>query len=425
MTPLDETLRAAFLDTAGEIPAEAPPLRLPTRRRPWFRPGRRRWIGWVAPLGAAAVVVALIAASLALAGGIPRPQASGPAGLTAIPPYYVALTTQKPDSAFIDYGAAAAEVRSTATGAVLAKVVPPRPYVAFTGITAAADDRTFVLSAQEPYRLPVLSQRQMFREYPNGYEPDMRFFLLRINPASPSRAGRTSLRALPAGYIPAKDTLHDMALSPDGTALAADIGGQLRNDRLYVFNLATGATRAWSARGCPECSQSSGGLGYGGVNADALSWTADGRHLAFVWGGTLRLLDTGDPGSNLLTDSRTVAVWASPTTPQTAPQMSLRGAIITPDDRTALAVEELSTEGPNITVREQLVKLSTATRKPAQILDNLNALALNGYEQILYANASGSVLVLTFTRPGLNAVIFHDGRYTPIPWSPYIGLAAW
>jgi len=37
----------------------------------------------------------------------------------------------------------------------------------------------------------------------------------------------------------------------------------------------------------------------------------------------------------------------------------------------------------------------------------------------------GSVLVLTYLRPGANATIVHDGRSTPIPWSPRIAVAAW
>ena len=38
---------------------------------------------------------------------------------------------------------------------------------------------------------------------------------------------------------------------------------------------------------------------------------------------------------------------------------------------------------------------------------------------------ASSVLVLTYQRPGAKAAIVHDGRSTPIPWSPYIGAAAW
>jgi hypothetical protein len=80
-----------------------------------------------------------------------------------------------------------------------------------------------------------------------------------------------SLTALPAAYTPANDAIHDMALSPDGTALAADVGGVLFNDKLYVFNLATGTERAWSSRTCARCLPTSGGLGYGGLNVDASS----------------------------------------------------------------------------------------------------------------------------------------------------------
>ena len=84
----------------------------------------------------------------------------------------------------------AAELRSTRTGAVLARITPPRPYPSFTGVTGAADDRTFVLSAQGP-------QPSVVPPFPS-----QRFFLLRIDPAA--RAGaRMTLTALPAGDVPA------------------------------------------------------------------------------------------------------------------------------------------------------------------------------------------------------------------------------
>jgi hypothetical protein len=34
-------------------------------------------------------------------------------------------------------------------------------------------------------------------------------------------------------------------------------------------------------------------------------------------------------------------------------------------------------------------------------------------------------LVLTYQRPGAKAAIVHDGRSAPLPWSPYITVAAW
>jgi hypothetical protein len=41
------------------------------------------------------------------------------------------------------------------------------------------------------------------------------------------------------------------------------------------------------------------------------------------------------------------------------------------------------------------------------------------FEQVLYTNADGSVLFLTYLQPGTNATIVHDGRDTSIPWSRY------
>ena len=351
MTPLEDTLRAALRETAGEIPADPPPLRLSPRRRPAGRGLRRAWVAWAAPLAAAAVVVAVVAASLAVTGGKPRPPAAtprpatsatyAPVGPDGIPLYYVALTTRGQAQ---EYGTAAttAEVRATATGAVLATVVPPKPYATFTGITAAADDRTFVLVAEEKNNPPA-SVQQEAREYPFGYAPRARFFLLHVDPASATPGGRASLQALPAGFIPAGDTVHDMALSPDGHSLAADVGGVLSDSQLYVFNLVTGTTRAWSFKTCSHCLPGSGGLGFGGVNADALSWTADGQRIAFVGPGSgqgaVRLLDLSKPGSNLLTNSQAVVGSPSGTGPY------WRGALITPDGQSVVVIQEIAVDG--------------------------------------------------------------------------------
>lgn len=412
MTALEEKLRAALRETADEIPPQAPPLRLRPRRR-------RRWIAWAAPLASAAMVVALVAASLAIAGGLRHPPApSSPAGLNAVPPYYVAIVTGKGQPDEDDSYGPAAEVRATLTGAVLARIVPPKPYADFTGVTAAADDRTFVLSAQEKFKPPASAQQEA-REYPLGYSPPARFFVLHIDPGSHASP---TLQALPAPFIPAKAAVHDMALSPDGTLLAADIGGLFSDDRLFVFNLATGTERAWSFTMCSHCLPDSGGLGTGGVNADALSWTAGGR-VAFIGPGAspqgpgaVRLLDTSAPGTNLLADSKPVLNWPGGFN-DSGPDW--RGAIVTPDGLTAVIIEELVTSG----VREQLAEFSTATGRATAILNNLPV--VGNYEQVLYANATGSVLVVSYARPGMSAGILRGDSYTPIPWNRQISTAAW
>jgi hypothetical protein len=418
MTPLQDKLRAAFRETADEIPAEAPPLHLSPQPRAGQNGRHTRWRAWAAPLAAAALVIAVVAGALTVAGSLKHEPATAgpPAGPYGVPAYYVALITANPrsdvknDLASSSWTDTAAELRSTRTGAVLATVTPPMPYVSFTGVTAAADDRTFVVSAQGPL-------------HSSGVPPfpAQRFFVLRIDPAARDGA-RMTLIALPAGYVPAGHGIHDMALSPDGTQLAADIGADPPFDqKLYVFDLATGTERTWSVRTCAECVPGSGGMVYGEVETDALSWTADSQHVAFIWGNEVRLLDTRAAGSDLLTGSKTVATWTGGLTGLN----QWRGAIITPDGRTVLGIEALSRIGRNAPVREHLVRWSTATGHQTAVLNNLNALKHSDFEQILYTNADGSVLVLTYLQPGTNATIVHDGRDTSIPWSRYIAVAAW
>jgi hypothetical protein len=424
MTPLEDKLRAAIHATAAEIPADPPPLRLGSpglspRRRTAFRPGRAalrpgrlRGSSWLAPLTAAALVVAVVAVSLAVTGRPGRTLAKpAPAQTraTSVPPYYVALTTRESDPQEYEYYATTAVVRATATGAVLARIAVPKPYAGFTGVTAAANDRTFVLVAA------VKSKGLL------AYVPGDRLFLLRIDPARGT--SRASLQALPADFVPANEGVDSLALSPDGAFLAVNVGGALGTDKLYVFNLATGTKRAWSAKTCSQCLPSAGGLGFGGVNVDELSWTADGQHLAFPWGNTVRLLATGATGTNLLANSKQVAVLAG-----ASGYVNWRGVIITPDGRTVVAVEELSGPGRDAPLHEKLQTFSAATGKVIATLNDVNILPdphFSNYEQILYSDATGHLLVIDFFRPGDSAGILRGDTYTPIPWSPYTVTAAW
>jgi len=402
---VDDKLRNALRETARHIPDVPPPLDLSPGRVNGGRehPGRRRWIAWAAPLAAAAAVIALIVGSLAVVRGGPAPRTtSAPSRPASVPPYYVALAG--PGGADIyDGDTTVAQVRATATGAVLARVRPPRPYVSFSGVSAAADDRTFVLSVLGPKPYP---RRQGL-------------YLLRIDPG-----GRVpvSLRALPASFLPAGANLAAMALSPDGASLAAEVSpaGTASGGHLYVFNLATGTRRAWTDQ-TVDGPYTPAGLGYGGVNPGALSWTADGRHLAFVSGGWIRLLDLTVPGSGLTANSRRIA---------TAPlgdgltEVSWRAAVVTPDGRTAVIVEELASDQAPLQVRDRLLEVAAATGR-VTVLNDRNILAGYQYEQIMYASPDGSTLVVSGARPGAAAGIVRGGHYTPLPWSKDIAIAAW
>jgi hypothetical protein len=438
MTPLEERLSAAIRETADEIPTDPPPLRLNRPGRHGMSPGGRiarprghAWRAWATPLAAGAVVFAVIAASLALTGG---PVATGPGparpqtGPAGVPPYYVALVTGHGAPSAPGASGVAAQVRATRTGAVLASIVPPKPYVTFTEVTAAADDRTFVLAAQAAGWKSGALNRQQVQEYLNGYAPAGRLYLLHIDPASSTRGGRASLQALPASFIPANAEVLDMALSPDGTRLAANIGnvnGRLGTP-LDVFNLATGTKRVWSDRYCANCAPAGGGF-YGLLNIDPLSWAADNRHLAFVGParastdlGTVRLLDTNTPGGSLIGDSTVVAGPSANISPGDG--TNWRGALITPDQQTVVADLEISSKN-EMSVRQELVTISAATGKVTAILNSPRI--GTDYEQLLYTSTTGNVLVVSYARPGNSAGILRDGRYTPIPWNQQTIAAAW
>ena len=100
MTPLQNKLRAALRETADEIPAQPPPLRLSPHPRASRNGRNARWRAWATPLAAAALVLATVAASLAVAGSLKhQPATAGPqASPDGVPAYYVALITAKPQS---------------------------------------------------------------------------------------------------------------------------------------------------------------------------------------------------------------------------------------------------------------------------------------------------------------------------------------
>ena len=173
MNTVEDTLRAALRETAGEVtPQSVPPLRLPgARRRGMAGPAaRRRWAGWLTPLAAAASVTAVVAASLAIPTALhDRHQAaSHPAGpFAGVPPYYVVLTGKNPSPVVMQRQFA--EVRATATGVTLARVTPPRPYRTFVAAAGAGDGRTFVLVAG-PWAVTYRDGGKLIREAPTRSE---------------------------------------------------------------------------------------------------------------------------------------------------------------------------------------------------------------------------------------------------------------
>jgi hypothetical protein len=432
---LDDKLRAALRETARDIPDTPPPLDLSRDRvngRHAYRDhAGRRWISWAAPLAAAAVVLAVVAGALAVTGHFSHHRTSPAADFSDVPAYYVALTIRGSHPGKAGPYANAAEVRATATGAVLARITVPGPYEFFTQVTAAAGDRTFVLLAQGKSNPPRTGQ---------SYSPPARFFLLRIAPGAPP-GGRVSLRALPTGFIPANDEVNSMALSPDGTSLAADIGPNQGGSQLFVFDLATGTSRTWTFTACRHCGLGADRLGWGSYQGGALSWTGDGRHLAFVspkappavgsgassfTPGSVRLLDVSAPGTDLLANSKIILKWPLGASKEVGP--SWRAMTITPDGRTVVFLEQVIEYGPKGSVkgsRGLLAKASVATGKVTAMSGSVKP--ADQYQQLMYTNATGHALVVYYYGPKyeVRAGILRGNQFTPIPWNPHTVTAAW
>lgn len=436
MTELENNLRKALRAKASEITPPPPPLEL--RPLATLDPAARGGSGRfraplqqrrLVPLAAAVAVIAVAAGALAVGGALParRPPPAAPIQ-TSVPPYYVALV----NNGLLRLGAfpkAVATVRETGTGAVIARISPPGPYVSFDAVSGAADDRTFMLEARGN---PIPA---------SGVVPE-RFYLLRITPSATSAARRATLTALPAIDISGGYELRAMALSPDGSSLAAILGQGIQ-DYLHVYNLTTGTTRTWVRKPCSGCGHSQdelggpAGPGYPAAAAASLSWTADGNSLALVPGGgfdQLRLLDLGTPGDNVQPNSRPFAIHGVPVSHWSE-------AYMTPDAKTVFISYN---ESRGMTYWNGLLRYSARTGKLTRINKTTQSFEghLTGYgsDTVLWATYDGSELVVTGARrapvlaakqfpfvvvPDRTAGIYRGGRYSPIPWPANVIDAAW
>jgi hypothetical protein len=437
MSDLEHRLRAAFLARAREVLATSPPLQLPPGSVPSaIRCGdgvptlarKRRLV----PAGTALAVLAVIAGTLAASRvpTIPRLTVAIAPVQLSIPRYYVELDTKAALGSFPE-PAGVATIRITATGVVVARVVPPRPYVGFTAVTGAADDRTFVLLARAP--------TDPFTEL----TPE-RFYLLRINPGAPSAAVRARLTPLPPADIPGEKTAADlpfgeevgaMALSPDGRSLAALLSVRGGND-LYIYNLVTGTTRIWIRKLCAGCKQAALGNADGAYDFEhpgmvKLSWTADGRSLAFISGpgvSQVRLLRVGARGDNVQPNSTPFVIHA--------PVSTWSQAVMSPDGKTVFLSFNFAFGVHGYAVSNKLMRFSSATGQlvtintvPLILVDqDRTRFSFGGpllADTILWTNYNGSEVIVADAGPGHTLGVYSGGTYTPLPWSAHAYGAAW
>ena len=132
----------------------------------------------------------------------------------------------------------------------------------------------------------------------------------------------------------------------------------------------------------------------------------------------VRLLDVTAPGPDLLANSKPVCEAID-----SSSSLGWRGVKVTPDGRTVVINAELATEIPP--VRDLLVKCSVATGQVTTVFTRPYTLGGYWYAQVMYTNATGSVLVVTGVRKGNTAGILRGRVYTPIPWSARTVTAVW
>jgi hypothetical protein len=368
--------------------------------------GRRsRLLTVVAIAAVAAVVIVVVLLAVLPAGPTAGPTAGHPPGRArppaAMPRYYVTI------SQYVFHPEAV--VRESASGTMTGQAaVPSAERPAVSVITAAADDRSFIIGAYETGPAGSIV---------------CRFFRLRI-----TAAGRPGpLTELPE-VVPSMAGVQGIALSPGGTMLAVSLSYQgpsmepLPYGGIEVINLVTGATRTWISHayyywpGPPSW--------VGGDRMIGFSWWHDvSWHGPTVLAG-IRQLDVAAPGRDLL-DSRLIPGVAG---------RSVTSALVAPDGRGVIASTGRDVEGPGDrsgTVTGQLVELSVPDGRLIRVFRTQTARyhAIGGEAPL---EASCSVLSLDSTGTHVLAVCFQLGRidngmFTDLPGAsvPELTAAAW
>lgn len=459
MTPVENLLTQALREAACDVPADAvPPLRLPARSlparslpargvparglparclparglpargrpargtRPPGHPLPRRYLSsrLLAPLAAAASVLAIAAGIAAVSGLARRDTGPGSAGsadpLRAVPRYYIALAQAPPPFAGHRH---AAGIYATATGALVAAIAVPSPYRTFTGVSAAADDRTFALAA---------------RARPGRGRGRTVFFLATFSPSR--RVARVTAR--PVAAVPAGAFLDGFALSPDATKLAVAFQpGALSSltEVVRVVDVATRSARVWTA--------AQGTITGAGLEPRALTWAGGSTTLAFDWFGFrkgargssvlpttgVRLLATDKPGSSLLAGSR-LAVRLYDVAGTSAPSWLVpESATLSGDGRTVAAAVATRTGRA-----AGFAEFSTATGRLVRKLGWRRLPPGEGGNpawgqrmHVLWASKNAGTLIVSSPpgHPGRIGIL-RGGRFTPLPGQAGLPLgAAW
>src|SRR5580693_7669960 len=392
MPDLENLLREELQHEAQKVQPELlRPLQVPTRRPSW----RPRLL----PFSAAAAVIAVITASALVAGltaahkpAAHKPAVSGSAA-ASLPRFYV-TTSSAPGGRGIQ-----AVVRASASGQVTGTVpVPSALPVEWadsggTFVTAAADDRSFIIGVQGG-------------QAPTKIGLDLRLFRFAI-----SAAGKPGHLTELAPAPMRNETTEGIALSPDGKLLAVSLMSNSAGNSsptIQVLNLATGAARTWTAPtrnypyliGPPSWADGSRVIAFSWLNAEQSGLMAAPRGI--------RLLDITAPGDNLVAGTLIVprGVVAAG---------SVVSALITPGGRDVIVVtwRDLTPQASTHTVIVQFAEFQAATGRLVRLLYTRT----ERYDQVQGVKFGW----LDVGGPD-------PGRFTPLPAVPagqYVNFAAW
>ena len=409
----EDDLRSALRTLELQTPDTDAMLRRVTEQTGPRSAGRRRLI---TAMGSAAAVIAIAGAAVAAPFWV-RGHGNGPGYgqnplSSAPPPYYMALVVVRDGTAT----RINAVVRNTITGRTLATIRPPAPYTSFVGVTGAADDRTFVLTARA-----ALSP---------GRDTAAKLYEARFSPG-----GHTvSLTPLALPGLPPSRFFVGAALSPNGRQLAVAGGASAIDTKtvssfgwIAIYSLPGGAVRRWiMGPGIPE-------LAFG---SSIMTWSRAG--LAYDWNGGIPgyfpgeyLLSTSGPGGSLLTDSRLLTCGMAQSTsldatgyltPDAATIIVALGHPVAPGRSLPPCSQPLP---PTTTVAPLLEEFSAATGKAIRVIYTGHRLgpnlpAQNDYS-VFWSSDSGNVLVID-APPAAGRLpvygVLSRGTFTPIPGAP-------
>lgn len=434
----------AITDTVRDVP----PLRLePTADELWSpwpgagpRPARSGWSRrqpWLASLGAAALVLAVLVVPTILR-AISTGSKAAQVATSSVPPYYVAVGGNKELTGFNLNQRNHLVVGETLTGKTLASVTSPNS-TTFVGVSAAADDRTFAILAD-----PLGGAK--------GGATGV-LYELKVAPGTAQPARLATLPIKPYGYV------YGMAISSSGQELAVATYSTIRNSivvgHLFVYSIPNGhLLHSWSARtqkmfsnDVPDAHSlrqaEAGKAALGPTYFPGLTWINDDRAIAFAYfvpptwqvinGGagnsgttaveTLRSIDISTRDGDLLRDSR--SLWTQPTSANSSFISVYLAFPVTPAGSTVICARWTPARGtagrrfiwsacPTVTNsnRGQPIAVGSAA------FSSTKGASVNWF----WASPSGdAVLVEWFTITGKANVanthfgLMSKGRFTPLP----------